>query len=193
MSEMVLYETQKVTRTCNTERIKITSNTDVFSLKQILNIKEKVQEHLLVITLNTKNYINSIELVGIGSSQCIVVKPADVLRCALVRGSDKIILAHNHPSGDNTPSKVDIEFTNKLTCVARLYDIEILDHIIVGDECLSMRAEKLIKESYNPVLQENEVIKELKEQNSMLQEKVNSLESRCKARSKARQKDDLEM
>ena len=56
-----------------------------------------------------------------------------------------------------------------------------------------MRAEKLIKESYNPVLQENEVIKELKEQNSMLQEKVNSLERKCKTRSKARQKDDLEM
>lgn len=193
MTEMILYETQIVNRTCNTERIKITSNKDVFALKQILNIKEKVQEHLLVITLNAKNYINSIELVGIGSSNCIVVKPADVLRCALVRGSNKIILAHNHPSGDNTPSNVDIEFTNKLTCMARVYDIEIIDHIIVGDECLSMRQKNLIKESYSPVLQENLAIKELKEQNSKLQEKVNKLEKRCKTQTKVRQKNDLEI
>lgn len=193
MSDMVLYETQQIKKTCNKERIKVTSSSDIFKLKQIEYIKEKVQEHILVITLDTRNYINSVELVGIGSSKCIVVKPADVLRCALIRGSDKIILAHNHPSGDNMPSKLDIEFTNKLASMSRLYGIEILDHIIVGDECLSMRGENLIKESYNPVLQENEVIKELKEQNSMLQEKINSLEKRCKTRSKARQKDDLEI
>lgn len=193
MLDMVLYETQKIKKTCNKERIKVTSSSDVFNLKQLEYIKEKVQEHLLVMTLDTKNYINSIELVGIGSSQCIVVKPTDVLRCALIRGSNKIILAHNHPSGDNMPSKVDIEFTNKLASMSRVYDIEILDHIIVGDECLSMRSENLIRESYNPVLQENEVIKELKEQNSMLQEKVNSLESKYKVRSRNKQNEELEM
>lgn len=184
MSDMVLYETQKIKKTHNSERIKIIGSTDVFNLKQIQYIKEKVQEHMLVITLNQKHFINSIELVGIGSSQCVSVRPADILRCALIRGSSSIIVAHNHPSGDNTPSKIDIEFTSRLTRMARVFDIEVLDHIIVGDECLSMKENNCMRESCNVALQENETILELREKNSLLQQKIDKLERKVKNRSK---------
>lgn len=184
MSDMVLYETQKLTRTCNTEKIKLTSVEDVFNLKQIQYIKEKVQEHMIVITLNNKHFINSIELVGIGSSQCVSVRPADILRCALIRGSTSIIVAHNHPSGDNKPSKVDIEFTSRLSRMARVFDIEVLDHIIVGDECLSMKANNYMRESSIIALQENEAIVELKQHNSVLQDRIDKLERKSRNRCK---------
>lgn len=175
MPDNVLYESQKIIRDCNINKIQIQSDDDVFELEQIKDIKNKVQENLIVITLNAKNYITAIELIGIGSSQCITVAPKDVLRCALIRGSDKLIVAHNHPSGDNKPSKVDIEFTNKLNSMAKVFGINMLDHIIVGDECLSMRAKKYIQEEYDPILVENDTIKELKQKNSILQNKIDNI------------------
>ena len=175
---LTIYETQKISRTNNTERIKIKSEQDVYKLKQIEEIKDKVQEHLIVIALNSKNYIDSIELVGIGSSSCIMIEPIDVLRCAIVRGSKGIIVAHNHPSGDNIPSKSDIEFTNRLNGMAKSFNLELLDHIVIADENLSMKGKGYIYENYNKSVIENDSIKELRKQNGELMSKVEKLENR---------------
>ena len=193
MSSEVLYETQKIVKTNNTERIKITKPEDIYNLKQIEDIRGKLQEHLIVIALNGKNIIDSIELVGIGNANCISARPADILRCALIRGSRGIIVAHNHPTGDNKPSKIDIEFTNKLNGMASALGIEMFDHIIVGDECLSMREQKYIKENYDSRLQENEAMLELKEQNSNLQKRIDVLEKRLKTQQRKIQEEELEM
>ena len=113
MSE-IIYESQRIVSTNNEEKIKITSPEDVEKLKQVIDIRDKVQEHFIVITLNNKSMVNSIELVGIGSSSSILINASDVIRCALLRGSASMILVHNHPSGDITPSKHDLYFTKRI-------------------------------------------------------------------------------
>lgn len=98
------------------------------------------------------------------------------MRCAILRGSNKLIVAHNHPSGDSKPSKVDIEFTNKLNMVSKLLGIELLDHIIIGEKNLSMQENHYFYENYNSANLENEAIMELKKKNSKLQKKIKILE-----------------
>lgn len=96
--EEVLFETQRIVATKCKEKIKVKTAIDILKLKQVQDIKDKVQEHFLVITLDTRNYIKSIELAGIGSLSCIPIDVSDVLRSAVVRGVNKLIVVHNHPS-----------------------------------------------------------------------------------------------
>lgn len=176
MENLILYEKQKIVSTNNAQKIKITSPKDIYNLSQIKDIKDKIQENLIVIALNNKNIIDSIELVGVGSSKCIIIELSDVLRCALLRGSSKLIMVHNHPSGDSTPSKTDIEFINKLNSISKVIGINLLDHIIVGESNLSMREHNYIDEYYDVAKAENETILELKQINSKLIKKIERLE-----------------
>lgn len=168
----ILYETQKIIFTNNKEKIKISSLTDVENLKQIKDLKEKVQEHFIVITLNNKNVVNSIEVVGIGSNTSVNINCADVLRCALLRNSAAIIVAHNHPSGDSTPSKHDLYMTRKLNSLASFHNIKLLDHIIVGEKILSMAKEELIDNDKDIKNITNGIIEELKEENFKLKKEL---------------------
>ncbi len=70
--------------------------------------------------------------------------PRDVFKIAIKRNANSIILVHNHPSGDPTPSKEDINITNRLTDVGELVGIKVLDHIIIGDSCYISFKEKNI-------------------------------------------------
>lgn len=174
----VLYESQKIIATKNKEKIRITSPLDIEKIEQIQEIKNKVQEHFLVITLNNKNFVNSIELVGIGSTTSIPMDISDIIRCAVIRGSTAIIVAHNHPSGDSTPSRQDIYFTKRLNTVASYLNIRLLDHVIVGEKTLSMAKEELIDMDSDFYKLENSVINELKEENIKLQSKIEKFEKK---------------
>lgn len=90
------------------------------------------QEHFYVIFLNTKNQIIESKAMFIGNSQSCQVSPRHVFHLALRNNASKIILAHNHPSGDTQPSEADIELTRSMVDLAALCRIEIVDHIIVG-------------------------------------------------------------
>lgn len=68
-----------------------------------------------------------------GSTSFAVIQPKDVLAEAVKMGIPKIILAHNHPSGDPTPSKSDIALTEKIEQAAQLLGVQLLDHIVIGD------------------------------------------------------------
>lgn len=91
------------------------------------------KEHFLVLFLNTKNRVVGKETLSIGSLNASIVHPREVFRSAIKRNSASIICAHNHPSGDPTPSPEDIEITRRLSEGGRLIGIELLDHLIVAD------------------------------------------------------------
>lgn len=92
------------------------------------------QEHFIVIFLDTKNYVIGKKTVFIGSLNKAIVHPREVFKEAIKRSSASIICAHNHPSGDPTPSEQDISLTHRLYEVGELIGIKVLDHLIIGDQ-----------------------------------------------------------
>lgn len=103
-------------------------------------IKDEQREHFMVLYLNARNQINEEEIVSIGSlSQC-VVHPREVFRKAVETGSASVVLIHNHPSGDVSPSQDDRNLTDRLVQAGEIVGVTVLDHIIVGsDDFLSFK------------------------------------------------------
>jgi DNA repair protein RadC len=91
------------------------------------------QEHFVCLYLNTKNQVIHRKTVFIGSLNASIVHPREVFKEAIKRSAASIICAHNHPSGDPTPSREDIEVTKRLAECGRMIGIELLDHLIIGD------------------------------------------------------------
>ena len=91
------------------------------------------QEVLKLIMLNTKNEVVGIKDIFKGSLNSSIVHPREIFREAIKRNSASIIICHNHPSGDPTPSKEDINITIRLKECASIMGIELLDHIIIGN------------------------------------------------------------
>lgn len=91
------------------------------------------QEHFVVLFLNTKNQIIHRQTIFIGSLNSSIVHPREVYREAVKRSAASIIVAHNHPSGDPSPSQEDIHVTRRLVESGKMIGIELLDHLIIGD------------------------------------------------------------
>ncbi len=96
-------------------------------------LKYEKRELAKVIILNTKNVILRIINISLGGSNFACIEPKDVLVDAIKMQAPKIILVHNHPSGDATPSKSDYRVTDRIYDSAQLLGIELLDHIVLGD------------------------------------------------------------
>lgn len=98
------------------------------------------QEEFYVVTLDTKNHILNDHLVSRGLLDQTVVHPREVFRPAIKDAAKSVILVHNHPSGDATPSDKDLALTRRLEEAGKLLDIQVLDHIVVAaDEAVSLR------------------------------------------------------
>ena len=91
------------------------------------------QEHFRVMTLNTKKEINFIREISKGTINMTIVHAREVFRAAISDNAHSIILLHNHPTGDPSPSKEDIGLTKNLIEASKIIGIDILDHIIIGD------------------------------------------------------------
>ena len=91
-------------------------------------------EEVLLLLLDGKNHLIKEEIISKGTVNASLVSPREIMICALEYHAVYFILLHNHPSGDATPSKQDIEVTKRLNEVGHLLDIPILDHIIIGDQ-----------------------------------------------------------
>ena len=91
------------------------------------------QEHFVVLFLNVKNEVLHKQTIFIGSLNSSIVHPREIFREAVKRSAASIICAHNHPSGNPTPSPEDIDVTKRLTEAGALMGIEVLDHVIIGD------------------------------------------------------------
>jgi DNA repair protein RadC len=92
------------------------------------------REHFVVLLLDRKNQLIGINTVSIGSLTASVVHPREVYKVAILSNAAAIICAHNHPSGDPQPSQEDRALTARLVVAGKLLGIDVLDHIIVGDE-----------------------------------------------------------
>tara|TARA_B100000315_G_scaffold137703_1_gene126794 strand:- start:303 stop:998 length:696 start_codon:yes stop_codon:yes gene_type:complete len=90
------------------------------------------QEHLKVLLLNTKNEVLSIQEIYVGNVNSAVVRPAEVIRPAIRDNAPSIIVVHNHPSGDPTPSPEDVSITRDLVAAGELLGVELLDHLVIG-------------------------------------------------------------
>jgi DNA repair protein RadC len=97
-------------------------------------LKNADRENFILVCLNAKNYVNCIHLVAIGTLDRTVVSPREVLKAALLSNASSIAFIHNHPSGDPKPSPEDISLTNTLGKCADLFQIKVLDHVIVVDD-----------------------------------------------------------
>jgi DNA repair protein RadC len=89
------------------------------------------KEHFWVAGLTTKNDVAYVELVSLGILNASLVHPRETFRFAIMKGVSSLILCHNHPSGEETPSDDDIALTRRLADAGRILGIEVLDHVIV--------------------------------------------------------------
>src|SRR5659263_101992 len=114
------------------EKPKISSPEDVYR-RLFPRMRELKKEMFIELCLDTKNQILKEEVISVGSLNTNVVHPREVFKLALAESAAHIIVAHNHPSGDPTPSSEDIEITKKLVETGTIIGITLLDHVIIGD------------------------------------------------------------
>lgn len=120
---------------------KISSPKDISALL-INEMNNLNQEVLKLILLNTKNVVIGVKDVFKGGLNSSIVHPREIFREAVQRGSANIIICHNHPSGDPTPSKEDINITLRIKQCGDLMGIKLLDHIIIGNNSYISLKEK---------------------------------------------------
>lgn len=109
----------------------INSSKDVAELV-INELKNERIELLKLIMIDTKNRLTKIVNIKEGSTSEINITPTRIMQEVIKSQAPKFILVHNHPSGDTTPSKADIEFTKRIQICAKLLDVRLVDHIIIG-------------------------------------------------------------
>ena len=108
------------------------------------DLKGHKKEHFLVIMLDTRSRLIKVAEVSVGSLDSSIVHPREVFREAISASAASVIFAHNHPSGDTTPSEDDIKLTRRLGQAGELMGIDVLDHVIIGGEdYLSLKREGL--------------------------------------------------
>jgi DNA repair protein RadC len=125
------------------ERPRITSPADAANLL-MPSMRHLQQEHLCTILLDTRNGVLGIETIYIGSLNSSVVRIGEIFRPAIEAPAAAIILAHNHPSKDVSPSPQDVRLTREICKAGNLLGIELLDHLIIGDgRWLSLKERQL--------------------------------------------------
>lgn len=96
-------------------------------------LRYQTKEHFVALLLSTKNHVIARAMISVGSLNASIVHPRELFREAISYSAASIILVHNHPSGDPTPSQEDIALTKQLVEAGELLNISILDHVIIGD------------------------------------------------------------
>lgn len=105
---------------------------DVF--KHLSEMKKLQKEHFRGLYLNTRNRLIHDEIISMGTLNLSLIQPREVFRPAIEYSAAALILAHNHPSGDPEPSEDDIKVTRQIAEVGKLMEIDVLDHVIIGEE-----------------------------------------------------------
>lgn len=124
--------TKRISKPINRKNIKIKSTKDVAELL-MQELRYEKREIAKVIILNNKNIVLRIIDVSFGGTNFASIAPKEVLAEAVKMQSPKIILVHNHPSGDPKPSKEDFRITDRIYECADIMGIELLDHVVIGD------------------------------------------------------------
>jgi DNA repair protein RadC len=109
-------------------------------------LDESDREMFVIVILNARHYVLGIHTVSVGTLQASLVHPREVFRVVLLMGAASIILAHNHPSGSVLPSQDDLTLTTRLKEAGELLGVEVLDHLIIGDDSFcSLKEEGKVK------------------------------------------------
>jgi len=134
---------KRLGRVRNPGRPVISSPADVDGLLRgrIANLD---RENFVAVLLNTKNEVIGFPTISVGTLSASLVHPREVFKPAIRASAAGVVLAHNHPSGKVEPSCEDREVTERLTSVAGIIGIEVLDHVILGDGYFSMREHGLL-------------------------------------------------
>lgn len=123
---------KRMNKPINQKEIKIHNSNDVANL--LMNeLRNEKREKAKLILLNNKNVILKIKDISYGNGNFAMIEPKDVLNEAVKLQAPKIILVHNHPSGDVKPSKADFAVTDRIFEAGELLGIQLLDHIIIGN------------------------------------------------------------
>ncbi|MBU6126279.1 RadC family protein [Staphylococcus aureus] len=123
---------ERMGRRAENNRIKITQPSDVADY-MIPTMKDLTQEHFVILLLNSKNVVIKETCVFKGTLNSSIVHPREIFSIAVRENANAIIAVHNHPSGDVTPSQEDIITTMRLKECGLILGIDLLDHIIIGD------------------------------------------------------------
>ena len=121
---MLVRENEQETQT------QITSPSDAY--RAFKHLQDEAQEVLAMIMLDTKNNVIGYSEVNRGGLNSSIASPREIAKRALLSNANAVILAHNHPSGDTTPSKQDLEVTEHIAKALALIEIKLLDHIVIG-------------------------------------------------------------
>ena len=101
--------------------------------RDLLRDADDDREHCWLVLLNSQHHYLLSTLISIGTLNASLVHPREIFGPAVRYGAAALILLHNHPSGDPTPSREDIRMTRQLVECARVFDIQILDHVVIGN------------------------------------------------------------
>ena len=123
---------KRISQPIDVQNIKIKNSQDVADLLRN-ELRYETREVAKIILLNTKNIIQKIIDISYGGTNFAMLEPKDVFHEAIKINAPRIIIVHNHPSGEPTPSNADIEVTKRLISSAKLLGLEILDHIIIAE------------------------------------------------------------
>jgi DNA repair protein RadC len=96
-------------------------------------MKEQKKEFFIEIFLDIKNQVLRRDTISMGSLNANIMHPREVFKAALIKSAAHIIVAHNHPAGDPTPSWEDIDITKKLVDLGKMLGIDVIHHVIIGD------------------------------------------------------------
>jgi DNA repair protein RadC len=122
---------RRLTATAPEQMAKVTSPADAANLLMSeMTLLE--QEHLRLVLLDTRNHVLATPTIYIGSLNTSVIRVGELFRIAIRENAAAIIVAHNHPSGDPSPSPEDIHVTRQVVKAGKLLDIDVLDHIVIG-------------------------------------------------------------
>jgi DNA repair protein RadC len=134
---------KRLGRVRNPGRPVISSPADVDGLLRgrIANLD---RENFVAVLLNTKNEVIGFPTISVGTLSASLVHPREVFKPAIRASAASVVLAHNHPSGKVEPSREDRGITERLAGAAQIIDIEVLDHVILGDGYFSMREHGLL-------------------------------------------------
>ncbi|MBI1333863.1 MAG: DNA repair protein RadC [Armatimonadetes bacterium] len=109
------------------------------------DLRHERQEHFVAVYLDSKNVILRVATIHIGTANASIVGLREIFREAVREGAVGVIVAHNHPSGDPEPSPEDIQVTRKIVEAGELLDIDVLDHVIIGERrWVSLKRQKLM-------------------------------------------------
>lgn len=124
--------TKRMSRPINDTKVQIKNTKDIADIFMD-ELRHEKREIVKLVLLNVKNVLIKIKDISYGGTSSAQVSPKDVLTEALKIGAPKIVLVHNHPSGDPEPSFADFEITERIESASKIMGVQLLDHIVIGD------------------------------------------------------------